>query len=70
MAERVLNEFTVRVGKAKNQLQETTNQCEILKKELLKLKKVAELLGTRKGRQRQGGGNQIAGKYEGKIPDC
>jgi hypothetical protein len=70
MAERVLNEFTVRVGKAKNQLQETTNQCEILKKELLKLKKVAELLGTRKSRQRQGGGNQIAGKHEGKIPDC
>ena len=40
MTERILNQFTVRVNKAKNQLQETSVQCDQLKKELIKLKKV------------------------------
>jgi hypothetical protein len=44
MSEKVLNEFTLRLTKAKNQLQDTTNQCELLRKEAIRLKKVRKIL--------------------------
>ena len=48
MNERVINEFTIRVSKAKNYLQDLNNQCEQLKHEADKLKKDLEIADTEK----------------------
>ena len=48
MNEKVINEFTVRVTKAKNHLQDLTTQCEQLKHEAEKLKKELETADMQK----------------------
>ena len=48
MNEKVINEFTVRVTKAKNHLQDLTTQCEQLKHEAEKLKKELEAADAEK----------------------
>jgi len=48
MNEKVINEFTVRVSKAKNHLSDLTTQCEQLKREAEKLKKELEIADQEK----------------------
>ncbi len=48
MNEKVINEFTVRVSKAKNHLQQLTGQCEGLKREAERLKKELEAADAQK----------------------
>ena len=40
MSEKVLQEFTIRLNKAKNQLNTTTSHCELLRNQANKLKRV------------------------------
>ena len=39
MSEKVLQEFSAKIIKAKNQFEQTKNQCEMLKRESSKLEK-------------------------------
>ena len=48
MNEKVINEFTVKVNKAKNYLQDLTSQCEQLKREAERLKKELDIADNEK----------------------